>query len=334
MSRSETDGVNLLESWTTLVREAETLRPVSQPVDVIASLAAGRIKLTSAIEKALGSFEDDDPDDDLKDDLNAWRKIWREIRASHGPASLDRLLQELQLRSKEPVPEPGTVTLTTIHGAKGLEFDTVYLIGLAEEVLPAWHSVRKGNGSAALEEERRGCFVAITRTKRCLILSRGRTGTEATRSDRRGFSRRWVVWPGSARTTACRRQDDHERPTADRGLPPRGLAERRGVRRASDEGTHLDPAPLAGAASAHGLPGGGLLRAGQPRPVQPKNVNDRTTSSRRCVSGTPRTAPCRRRARESWRIATRLRAFWTCLRAAVQSRSRPFVWAATRMRST
>ena len=63
------------------------------------------------------------------------------------------------------------MTLTTIHGAKGLEFDTVYLIGLAEEVLPAWHSVRKGNGSAALEEERRGCFVAIIRTKRRLILS-------------------------------------------------------------------------------------------------------------------------------------------------------------------
>ena len=171
VSRSETDGVNLLESWTTLVCEAETLRPLSQPVEVVAKLAAGRIKLTSAIEKVLGQFEDDVPDDDLKDDLNAWRKISREIRASHGPASLDRLLQELELRSKEPVPEPGAVTLTTIHGAKGLEFDTVYLIGLAEEVLPAWHSVRNGNGSAALEEERRGCFVAITRTKRRLMLS-------------------------------------------------------------------------------------------------------------------------------------------------------------------
>ena len=171
VSRSETDGVNLLESWTTLVRETQTLQPVSQPVDVIASLAAGRIKLRSAIEKVLGQFENDDPDDDLKDDLNAWRKISREIRASREPASLDRWLQELQLRSKEPVPAPGTVTLTTIHGAKGLEFDTVYLIGLAEEILPSWHSVRKGNGSAALEEERRGCFVAITRTKRRLILS-------------------------------------------------------------------------------------------------------------------------------------------------------------------
>ena len=78
------------------------------------------------------------------------------------------------MRSKEPVPVPGTVSLATIHGAKGLEFDTVYLIGMAEEILPSWHSLRKQNGSAALEEERRGCFVAITRTKRRLILSRAR----------------------------------------------------------------------------------------------------------------------------------------------------------------
>ena len=66
------------------------------------------------------------------------------------------------------------MSLTTIHGAKGQEFDTVYLIGLAEEILPSWHSVRKGDGSAAIEEERRGCFVAVTRTRKRLILSRAR----------------------------------------------------------------------------------------------------------------------------------------------------------------
>ena len=163
--------MNLLESWTTAVRGAETSQPAWHLVDVIASLAAGRIKLSGAIQKILERFQSNDPDEDLRDDLNAWRRISRETRASRGLTSLDRLLQELQLRSKEPVPELGTVKLTTIHGAKGLEFDTVYLIGLAEEILPSWHSVRKGDGSAALEEERRGCFVAITRTKRHLILS-------------------------------------------------------------------------------------------------------------------------------------------------------------------
>lgn len=171
-SRSETDGANLLETWVAPVREAEISQPLADAVDVIARLATRRIKLPAAIQKIVQDFENDDPDDDMKEDLNAWRRILREIRAAQGLVSLDRLLQELQLRSKEPVAEPGTVTLTTIYGSKGLEFDTVFLIGLAEEVLPSWHSVRKGNGSPALEEERRVCFVAITRTRRRLILSR------------------------------------------------------------------------------------------------------------------------------------------------------------------
>ena len=172
VSRSEADGIAFLSVWTDAVRETVAPSPAHELVDVIANLAAGGVTLTTAVEQVLSHFDGNNPDDDLKDDLNAWRRISREIKAARGFASLDRFLQELQLRSKEPVPAPGTVSLTTIHGAKGLAFDTVYLIGLAEGVLPSWHSVRKGDGSAAIEEERRGCFVAITRTKRRLILSR------------------------------------------------------------------------------------------------------------------------------------------------------------------
>ena len=174
VSRSESDRITYLKVWTDAVREAEMPRPAADVVEVIAQLASGSIKLTTAVAQILDCFNSNAPDDDLKDDLNAWRRIEREIRDAQGFASLDRFLQELQLRSKEPVPAPGTVSLTTIHGAKGQEFDTVYLIGLAEEVLPSWHSVRKGDGSAALEEERRGCFVAVTRTRQRLILSRAR----------------------------------------------------------------------------------------------------------------------------------------------------------------
>ena len=135
-------------------------------------LAAGDLKPAPAIDQILGHFESDKPDGDLSDDLSAWRRLSGEIRTAVGPTSLDRFLQELELRSKEPIPAPGAVSLATIHGAKGLEFDTVYLIGLAEEILPSWHSVTRHNGSPALEEERRGCFVAITRTRERLILSR------------------------------------------------------------------------------------------------------------------------------------------------------------------
>jgi DNA helicase-2/ATP-dependent DNA helicase PcrA len=48
----------------------------------------------------------------------------------------------------------------------------VYVIGLAEDVMPSFQSRQKGDRSPEMEEERRNCFVAITRTKESLILSR------------------------------------------------------------------------------------------------------------------------------------------------------------------
>lgn len=175
VSRSESASLTCLKVWMDAVSDAEMPRSIAEVVEVIAGLSTGSIKLTTALNRIVASFGDNEPDDDLKDDLSAWRRIWREIRDTQGSVSLDRFLQEMELRSKEPVPEPGAVSLTTIHGAKGREFETVYLIGLAEEILPSWHSVKKGDGSAALEEERRGCFVAVTRAGKRLILSRARS---------------------------------------------------------------------------------------------------------------------------------------------------------------
>jgi DNA helicase-2/ATP-dependent DNA helicase PcrA len=62
------------------------------------------------------------------------------------------------------------VTVMTMHGAKGLEFDTVFLPGWEEGVFPSQRSLDEG-GIASLEEERRLAYVAITRARRrCTIL--------------------------------------------------------------------------------------------------------------------------------------------------------------------
>jgi DNA helicase-2/ATP-dependent DNA helicase PcrA len=62
------------------------------------------------------------------------------------------------------------VTIMTIHAAKGLEFDQVFLVGWEEGVFPSQRAMDEG-GLASLEEERRLAYVAITRARRrCTIL--------------------------------------------------------------------------------------------------------------------------------------------------------------------
>jgi DNA helicase-2/ATP-dependent DNA helicase PcrA len=84
--------------------------------------------------------------------------------------------------------ERARVTLMTLHSAKGLEFSTVFLVGLEEGLFP--HKLSTGD-EAELEEERRLCYVGMTRAKDRLILTRacqrrayGREAFEGTQPSR------------------------------------------------------------------------------------------------------------------------------------------------------
>lgn len=109
---------------------------------------------------------------DVEEDLAAWRMVEGEIkREMGGDPDISEFVQGLALRSKLPPPHPDAVSLMTVHASKGLEFDHVYVMGLAEGVFPSFQSVEKGATSPEIEEERRSCFVAVTRTKKTLTVS-------------------------------------------------------------------------------------------------------------------------------------------------------------------
>jgi ATP-dependent DNA helicase UvrD/PcrA len=87
--------------------------------------------------------------------------------------SVEEFLQQLALFSEQDNlrDDEGIVTLMTLHNAKGLEFGTVFIIGLEDGVFPHMRSIESGD----LEEERRLAYVGITRAKRQLYLTHART---------------------------------------------------------------------------------------------------------------------------------------------------------------
>jgi DNA helicase-2/ATP-dependent DNA helicase PcrA len=80
-------------------------------------------------------------------------------------------LQEFDLMPKVGAMPDDAVRCSTIHLAKGLEYPHVYLLGLVEGTLPDYRAARKGDTHPDLEEERRSCFVAITRCEESLTLT-------------------------------------------------------------------------------------------------------------------------------------------------------------------
>ena len=88
--------------------------------------------------------------------------------------TLERFLEELSLKSNmdEADPEGAKVSLMTIHNGKGLEFPVVFIVGLEETLFPHINSMGKRE---AIEEERRLCYVGVTRAKEKLYLSYARS---------------------------------------------------------------------------------------------------------------------------------------------------------------
>jgi DNA helicase-2/ATP-dependent DNA helicase PcrA len=94
--------------------------------------------------------------------------VAREYQSSAAEPNLSTFLQEISLYSDqdEIKDERGLVTLMTLHNAKGLEFRAVFMIGMEEGIFPHSRSLEE----QMLEEERRLCYVGMTRAQERLVL--------------------------------------------------------------------------------------------------------------------------------------------------------------------
>lgn len=129
----------------------------------------------SGMKKELESEKSIEADIRLEN-LEEFKSITKSFEERNGIVSLEEFLSEISLVAdvEEHRNNTHVVTLMTIHSAKGLEFDYVFMIGLEEGIFPHTNSFLESDG---LEEERRLCYVAITRAKKDLWLINARHRT-------------------------------------------------------------------------------------------------------------------------------------------------------------
>lgn len=131
--------------------------PLSRALDTLEQFA---MTLSSVDERAL-----------VLEDLRAWRQHW-DFYVRQQPGGLHSaamFLGQVALGTTQQPRQDG-IALLTVHSAKGMEFDVVFVMGMVEGVFPDYRAT-----GASLEEERRNAFVAVTRSRRLLYLTYPKT---------------------------------------------------------------------------------------------------------------------------------------------------------------
>jgi DNA helicase-2/ATP-dependent DNA helicase PcrA len=146
----------LFEGWRVAAREVPPAELVGAVLDESGYRGELRDENTIESESRL---------ENLEELINAAREYER----VEPEPTLDGFLQEQALYSEQDsvTSEGGSVTLMTLHNAKGLEFDHVFVVGMEEGTFPHARSLDEQN----LEEERRLAYVGITRARKTLTLT-------------------------------------------------------------------------------------------------------------------------------------------------------------------
>ena len=145
---------------------------------------SNEVTLTELIDKVLDStglkeeLENEKTlDSEIRlENLEEFKSITKSFEEREGIVSLEEFLLEISLISdvEEYKDDPNRISLMTVHSVKGLEFNHVFVVGMEEGIFPHINSLME---NSELEEERRLCYVAITRAKDNLHLVNARRRT-------------------------------------------------------------------------------------------------------------------------------------------------------------
>jgi DNA helicase-2/ATP-dependent DNA helicase PcrA len=106
----------------------------------------------------------------IYEDIAVFGQEWDQYLRSDGPRTIASFMSSKALGATQKA-DRGGLALLTVHSSKGLEFDVVVVVGMAEGTFPDY----RASGGSELAEEGRLAFVAVTRSKRLLYLSYPKT---------------------------------------------------------------------------------------------------------------------------------------------------------------
>ena len=170
-TKAETNNTSLFEAIES-GKELEFKKIILEMIEECQNLS-----LTEMVEKVLEKSglkkalkEEKTLENEIRlENLEEFKSITMNYENEFGEISLDDFLNEISLVSDvtEHIDGNNKVSLMTVHSVKGLEFDYVFMIGMEEGIFPHYNSIMEGTNDA-IEEERRLCYVAITRAKKDL----------------------------------------------------------------------------------------------------------------------------------------------------------------------
>ncbi|MDO4799797.1 MAG: UvrD-helicase domain-containing protein [Bacillota bacterium] len=158
-------ALNGMTSFVTLIRELSEMRDGHTALEIFDALL-DKTRMIALYEQQ-NTMEADSRIDNIYELRNAIEEAGHTI-------SLDEFLAEAALRSDQDniSEEEAQVLMMTLHTSKGLEYDVIFLTGLEDGLFPSLRSLEERDG---VEEERRLCYVGITRARKVLYLTHARS---------------------------------------------------------------------------------------------------------------------------------------------------------------